>query len=270
MKDNRTAFLGRVRAAVQDIRSQRLPWNELLAPADDQTILASLVNRDRKQQTALLQQLIDNAAPLNLQVHRCATLHHAAECIAALARASTPEFHPEKTLICHDHPMLRALSLDAELAEDHIPCHWTSRNNPEVRYHTLAASIGVTVADWAIAESATIVQLTRPERPRSTSLVPSIHIAVLSLANLVADLAEAYALIRREQHLDSLVLISGPSKTADIEACMVLGAHGPRAMHLVVLTESPPAVNPGFPVAISNHSCYGSGRALNSTLQVPL
>jgi L-lactate dehydrogenase complex protein LldG len=250
MMPNGTAFLDQIRTAVQDSRDQRLSWEGLLAPADDQSNLADLAGRDREQQTALLQQLIENAAPLNLQVHTCATLPEAAECIAALARASKPEFHPEKALIFHDHPLLRALSVDALLAEDHIPCHWTSRNNSEVRNHTLAASIGVTVADWGIAESATIVQLTRPDRPRSTSLVPSIHIAVLSLANLVADLAEAYALIRREQNLDSLVLISGPSKTADIEAYMVFGAHGPRAMHLVVLTESPPAVNPGFPVAI--------------------
>ena len=250
MKPNRTAFLDRVRTAVQKTRDQGLPWEELIAPADDQPTLARLAGRDREQQTALLQQLIDNAAPLNLQVHTCATLPKAADCIAALARASKPEFHPEKSLLFHEHPLLRALAVDALLTEDHIPCHWTSRNNSEVRNHTLAASIGVTVADWGIAESATIVQLTRPGRPRSTSLVLSIHIAVLPLANLVADLAEAYALIRREQDLDSLVLISGPSKTADIEACMVFGAHGPRAMHLVVLTESPPAVNPGFPVAI--------------------
>jgi L-lactate dehydrogenase complex protein LldG len=250
MKHNRTAFLDRVRIAVQDTRDQRLPWEELIAPADDRSTLARLAGRDREQQAALLLQLIDNAAPLNLQVHTCGPLPEAADCIAALARASRPEFQAEKTLLFHDHPLLRALSVDALLAEDHIPCCWTCSKNPEIRHQTLAASIGVTVADWGIAESATIVQLTRPGRPRSTSLVPSIHIAVLPLSNLVADLAEAYALIRREQDLDSLVLISGPSKTADIEACMVFGAHGPRAMHLIVLTESPAAVNPGFPVAI--------------------
>jgi L-lactate dehydrogenase complex protein LldG len=244
MKPNQTAFLDRIRIAVQDTRDQGLPWQELIAPADDRSTFARLAGRDREQQAALLQQLIANAVPLNLQVHTCSTLPEAADCIAALARASKPEFQLEKSLLFHDHPLLRALSVDGLLAEDHIPCHWTDSNNPQVRHHTLGASIGVTVADWGIAESATIVQLTRPDRPRSTSLVPSIHIAVLPLANLVADLTEAYALIRREQDLDSLVLISGPSKTADIEACMVFGAHGPRAMHLVVLTESPPAVNP--------------------------
>jgi L-lactate dehydrogenase complex protein LldG len=255
MMADRTAFLDRIRAAVQDSRDQLLAWDELLAPTDDRATLAALAGRHPDQQTALLHQLITNAAPLSLQVHPCADLPEAAGCIAAITRASEPEFHPRKALILHDHPLLRALCLDSLLADDHIPVQWAVSGHPEVRRHTLTASIGVTVADWGIAESATIVQLTRPGRPRSTSLVPSIHIAVLPLANLVADLAEAYALIRGEQNLDSLVLISGPSKTADIEACMVLGAHGPRAMHLVVLTDSIAAATSCFPVASGRYSC---------------
>lgn len=85
--------------------------------------------------------------------------------------------------------------------------------------------------------AATIVQVTRPGRPRSTSLVPPIHIALLPFAHLLADLAEAYAMIRQEPDLASWELISGPSKTADIEACMVHDAHGPRALHLLVLDD---------------------------------
>ena len=252
---NRTAFFDRIRAAVQDIREERLPLEALLAPTDDRALLAALADRNRDQQAALLQQFVTNAAPINLQVHSCATLLEAADCIVAIARANEPEFHPEKALILHDHPLLHALPINALLADDHIPCHWTGKCDPEVRQHTLAASIGITVADWGIAESATIVQVTRPGQPRSTSLVPSIHIALLPLAHLVADLAEAYALIRREQNLDSLVLISGPSKTADIEACMVLGAHGPRAMHLIVLTGPAVTAEPSFPVASNHYSC---------------
>ena len=54
---------------------------------------------------------------------------------------------------------------------------------------------------------------------------------------LVADLNEAFALLAREELPDSFVCISGPSKTADIEAHMVHGAHGPREVHLVLLSE---------------------------------
>jgi L-lactate dehydrogenase complex protein LldG len=64
--------------------------------------------------------------------------------------------------------------------------------------------------------------------------VPSIHIGVLKKTNLVANLHEAYAVLQEEAHFDSMVFITKPSKTADIEAQMVHGAHGPREVHVLI------------------------------------
>jgi L-lactate dehydrogenase complex protein LldG len=255
MTPEHIAFLNHIRAAVADTTAERLPLETLLTPANDGPLLAALAGRTQNQRMELLQQLIANAAPLNLQVTTCSTLPKAAGRIAAITLASEPEFSGQTALILHEHPLLQALALDSLTELEDIPKHWTSRANTRVRAHTLAASIGITVADWGIAESATIVQLTRPGRPRSTSLVPSVHIALLPLSRLVADLAEAFALVRREPEHASMVLISGPSKTADIEACMVLGAHGPRAMHLLVLTGAADAAASSFLVASCNQCC---------------
>ena len=255
MTPERIAFLYRIRAAVADTTAERLPLEALLAPADDGPLLTALAGRTRNQRMELLLQLIAHAAPLNLQVTTCATLTVAAGRIAAITLASEPEFSGQKALILHEHPLLQALALDTLAELENIPKQWTSGATPRVRAQTLAASIGITVADWGIAESATIVQLTRPGRPRSTSLVPSIHIALLPLSHLVADLAEAFALVRREPEPASMVLISGPSKTADIEGCMVLGAHGPRALHLLVLIGAADAAALGFPVASCSQCC---------------
>lgn len=249
MKADHAAFFDRVRLAVQDAEDTRISWSELLAPCDDDALLAAFSRRSPNELQVLLQTLVEQASLLHLQTHLCPTLDQAAQCIAEITRTSAPEFTAEPALILHDHPLLRALPLHAQAAINRIPRHWTGNRDPEVRNRTLASSIGVTVADWAIAESATIVQMTRPGRPRSTSLVPSIHIAVLLLSHLTANLAEAYALVRQEQDCDSWTLISGPSKTADIEAVMVHGAHGPKAMHLVVLTEPVIAGTAGFAVA---------------------
>lgn len=233
-------FLGLIRSALQDTAADQLPWERLCAPVDDHTLLHAIAHRTPDERKVLVQHLIVNALPLNLQVHYCATLTEAADRIAVIAAACEPEFHPRKSLVLHEHPLLRALPLtnQAELAS--LPHTWTTPAHPRLREHTVEASIGITVADWGIADSATIVQITRPGRPRSTSLVAPIHIALLPLAHLLADLAEAYAMIRQEPDPASWVLISGPSKTADIEACMVHGAHGPRALHLLVLDD------PGF------------------------
>ena len=77
---------------------------------------------------------------------------------------------------------------------------------------------------------------------RCPSLLPSIHIAVVRLEQILSNLRELYTLLKwdpaeqSEGLTDCLTLISGPSKTADIEATLVHGAHGPRELHLFVLT----------------------------------
>ena len=231
MANNQALFLDRIRIALKQGSRPSMS-----VATDDKAFLQSIASRGREEQLLLLRQLTDNAEPLHLQVHGCASLTAAGECVAAIARECKPEFGTSREIVLHDHPLMHGLQLAPLLSAQGIANHLTRSGDPDVRQHTVNASIGITVAAWAIAESATIVQLTRPGQPRSTSLVPSIHIAVMLLSNLVATLAEAYALLRREQHPDSLVLISGPSKTADIEHTMVHGAHGPREMHLIVLT----------------------------------
>jgi L-lactate dehydrogenase complex protein LldG len=93
-----------------------------------------------------------------------------------------------------------------------------------------------------MADTASLVMRTRPGQARSVSLVPSIHIAVIGIDQILADLKELVALLkwdagyRTEGLTNCMTFISGPSKTADIEATMVHGAHGPREVHIYVIT----------------------------------
>lgn len=241
MNANQTVFLQHIRTALDTDGARPACPEDLFLPLDDSAVVGRAINRSWEERLALLAPLHNNAAPLGLSVHTCASPIKAVACIAAIARANDPEYGTAREIVIHNHPLLQTLPW-ASLPSGHgLSLHCTRHGNPAVRRHTINAYIGITAPAWAIAESATIVQLTRPGQPRSTSLVPAIHIAVLHLANLVATLEEAIALVRREAEPDSLVFISGPSKTADIEAHMVLGAHGPRAMHLILLTEVPSA-----------------------------
>jgi len=94
-----------------------------------------------------------------------------------------------------------------------------------------------------MADTATLVMRTRPGQARSVSLVPSIHIAVIRLDQIIADLKELYALIKGDSEVkkegltNCMTFISGPSKTADVEATMVHGAHGPREVYIYVITD---------------------------------
>ena len=82
---------------------------------------------------------------------------------------------------------------------------------------------------------------TRVGQPRCVSLLPSIHIAVIKLEQILSDLKELYTLLKwdldkqAEGITDCMTFITGPSKTADIEATLVHGAHGPRELYLFVL-----------------------------------
>jgi L-lactate dehydrogenase complex protein LldG len=112
------------------------------------------------------------------------------------------------------------------------------------RKHAEGAFIGITAADYCIAETATLTMKTRPGQPRCVSLLPSIHIAVIRLAQIISNLNELYTLLKwnpaaqAEGITRCMTVITGPSKTADIEATLVHGAHGPREVYIVVLTDS--------------------------------
>ncbi len=97
--------------------------------------------------------------------------------------------------------------------------------------------LGITGAFCAIAETGTIVVLAGADTPTATTLLVDTHVAVVRADRVVSGMEEAFELIRRERgHLPRAVnLISGPSRTGDIEQTIVLGAHGPFRVHILVL-----------------------------------
>ena len=92
--------------------------------------------------------------------------------------------------------------------------------------------LGVTEVDFALPETGTIGLLSSRDKPREVSLLPRVHLAVMGPEALRPDLHQVFA-EARDQHY--LILISGPSRTADIELTLTLGVHGPRALHLWVV-----------------------------------
>jgi L-lactate dehydrogenase complex protein LldG len=98
--------------------------------------------------------------------------------------------------------------------------------------------LGITGCCCAIAETGTLVFTTGADTPTATALLPDTHIAVLRADRVVSGMEEAYALVRRERGTmpRAVNLISGPSRTGDIEQTIVLGAHGPFRVHILVLS----------------------------------
>jgi L-lactate dehydrogenase complex protein LldG len=97
--------------------------------------------------------------------------------------------------------------------------------------------IGITGAFAGLAETGTLMLVSGDDTPATVSLLPETHIAVLARSRLVPYMEDAWDLARRSfGHLPRAVnFISGPSRTADIEQKMVLGAHGPYRVHVILV-----------------------------------
>lgn len=102
--------------------------------------------------------------------------------------------------------------------------------------------VGLTGADAALAATGSLILQTGSGKPRIASLLPLVHIAVIQQSQILPDL-EAWVAVQRRQGVDafqaisSAMIISGPSRTADIAKQLILGMHGPRELHIIVLTE---------------------------------
>ena len=96
--------------------------------------------------------------------------------------------------------------------------------------------VGVTGAFCAIAETGTLMLLSGANTPATTSLLPETHVAVLDPCRIVATMEDAWDLLRNEhkQLPRAVNFISGPSRTADIEQTVTLGAHGPYRVLIIL------------------------------------
>lgn len=97
--------------------------------------------------------------------------------------------------------------------------------------------VGITSCFAALAETGTLMTCTGPQTPGSVSLLPETHIAVVPESRIVRNMEDGYALARAELgQLPRLVnFISGPSRTGDIDQTIVLGAHGPYRVHMILV-----------------------------------
>ncbi|RPH45814.1 MAG: lactate utilization protein C [Burkholderiales bacterium] len=102
--------------------------------------------------------------------------------------------------------------------------------------------VGISGAFVAVAETGTLMMLSGPDTPASMHLLPETHVAVVQAERVVGHYEDGFALARAERgELPRATnLVSGPSRTGDIEQTIVLGAHGPYRVH-VLIVGAPPA-----------------------------
>jgi L-lactate dehydrogenase complex protein LldG len=92
--------------------------------------------------------------------------------------------------------------------------------------------LGVTEADYAIAETGTLCLLSSEHKPRTVSLLPRVHLVILSKEVLRPSLLDVF---REAGQQPYMIFITGPSRTADIELIVTLGVHGPKKLYVWVI-----------------------------------
>ena len=99
--------------------------------------------------------------------------------------------------------------------------------------------VGVTGVFCAIAETGTLMTLSGMHTPAVSSLLPETHIAVVRTTQIVPSMEEAWQRLRYTyaEMPRAVNFISGPSRTADIEQTLTLGAHGPYRVHIILVSE---------------------------------
>ena len=137
-----------------------------------------------------------------------------------------------RTVMLSDTPLLRKLEVGDALDEAGFSARYWSGVTADGAYDYDA---GVTEVDYGVAETGTLVVRHRPEHGRLLSLVPFVHVAVVDPKCFVPDLLDLFEALRRDGTGSGVTMISGPSKTADIEMNVVTGVHGPNVVKAFVL-----------------------------------
>lgn len=131
------------------------------------------------------------------------------------------------------------LEFQPEAGVEELPeSNWVKRS--ELLKRTERCQLGIVWPDYAVANTSTLVLQCSPQRGRSVSLLTDILFAVFRAGQLVNRMGEAFERITRdksspEQYASSLNLITGPSRSADIENDLTIGIHGPGKVYAVII-----------------------------------
>jgi len=211
-------------------------------PTDDEVLarVTAIQKLIAEQAAELMDELAASAKVGGWVVHRAANIEEALGQVVDIARGLAVT-----SLVRSDHDVLSRLGVDGPLAADGIDVTKMAREDSEDpsshRQAAIDAGLGLTGADYAIAETGSAVLAAGQGVSRIVSLVPPVHVAVVERGSVVPSLDELFTLLRQdygEQDWASYVnIISGPSRSADIEYTLVTGVHGPGEVHLVLLDE---------------------------------
>ncbi len=221
----REEILGRLRPLVRDGQHPQ-PW------------------QSRRQFPDLAERFTTALTAAGGEVHHLPSLAEAFTCLESLLqelnaqRIIANNEHPLSLLIADlglriekspNLPVSESPNLQSLISNLHSQYTWhiTGHTPGDLRAFCASADVGLTGAEAALAETGSVVVSSGPGKSRLASLLPPVHIAFVATSQLTADIF-TWTAARQGQLPANVVLISGPSKSADIERVLAVGVHGPK------------------------------------------
>ena len=241
-------FLASIRRALG--RQDEPPPNPYAPLQDDLATLEERASETRRriagELPSLMDRLADTAALRGWNVERCDTAEDAVGYVVSLASrlGVTSAARSEQEVF-------ETVPVDGALAGAGAIC-WPAvydgaDDRDGIRRRLAESGMGITGADYAIAETGSVIVLPRHGLSRLVSVVPPVHVAIVRSRDVLGTLDDLFTLRRLEYHRNAadgsadmgsyLNFITGPSRTADIEQTIVVGVHGPREVHMVLLDQ---------------------------------
>jgi L-lactate dehydrogenase complex protein LldG len=139
-----------------------------------------------------------------------------------------------QTAVANNEAPLAFLNLPQTFPD--VTWHIVGHSESDLRQFCASADVGLSSGDAGLAETGTIIISSGPGKSRLATLLPPVHIVLLPTSKLTSDLF-TWTAVRHAPPPSNLTLISGPSKTADIEQTLAIGVHGPKRF-IVILDQA--------------------------------
>ena len=238
----KSEFLASVRRALR--RQAGAPQPQYPRLAQDIDYLEEQAREVRERvwanRGALLDKLAEVAQLRGWQVRRAPDPEEAMDYVRSLANSLGTD-----RVVRSRQEVFETVPVDATLTGMGITvtevAHGDGRSRESLREEIAISGMGITGVDYAIAETGSAVIVPRKGLGRLVSLVPPIHVALVRTEDVIESLDDLF-LLRRLEYVRNggdmgpyLNFITGPSRTADIEQTIVVGVHGPKEAHMVLL-----------------------------------
>jgi L-lactate dehydrogenase complex protein LldG len=170
------------------------------------------------------------AEAVSAEVHRCASKADALDFILAFLKEQSVADAYQSRAVWANGPLL-----------DGVDCERLAREIPGLTFDVTrdaaeASKIGISQMECAISDTGTLVTDAAPVARRLVSALPAIHVAVVPTQAIEADMAGALARVPPER-CGYITMITGPSRTADIERVLTIGVHGPSRLVILFVDE---------------------------------